>query len=163
MCGVQGALRLQNSDSSPPGSDASSPPTVGDVTVPLTVILFPAPKSRVSPRSPLPPPTPPLHPKTGGWHSSSPPQVKSWGEGGKETCERPRCAESRRTRREELPKTKLPPPSLPPLPPRRLQAPTLLPAQGFVIAEVSVDSLTSLIITLPHNLVPCWQGPCLSC
>lgn len=54
VCGVQGALRLQNSDSSPPGSDTASLSIVGDVTVPLTVILFPAPKFRV-------PPPPPLH------------------------------------------------------------------------------------------------------
>lgn len=83
--------------------------------------------------------------------------------------ERPWCAESRRTGREaqdvsgRASQDQAAPRQ--PAPPRQHYHPDVskLHAQGFVIAEVSVNSLTSLIITLPHNLVPCWQGPCLSC
>lgn len=61
LSGVQGALRLQNSDSSPPGSDAASLPTVGDVTVLFTVILFPVPKFRVLSLPPFSLPLPRTH------------------------------------------------------------------------------------------------------
>lgn len=77
---MQGAPGVQDSDSSPPGPDVASLPTMGDMTVPLSVILFPTPKFRA-----------PTRPFALGWgkgagvcegwvcgrHSSYPGQVKA--------------------------------------------------------------------------------------